>query len=70
MAQSDLYSGYASGTFVPQVHTPLNMHVSNDSVSWTPNTLGNFGTGFEITEYSATEQMDNDISFDTKNPKA
>jgi len=51
VAQSDLYSGYASGTFVPQVHTPLNMHVSNDSASWTPTTLGNFGTGFEITEY-------------------
>ena len=51
VTQSDLYSGYANGTFVPQVHTPLNMHVSNDSVSWTPTVLGNFGTGFEITEY-------------------
>ena len=49
--QSDLYSGYANGTFVPQVHTALNMHVSNDSISWTPTTLGNFGTGFEIAEY-------------------
>jgi hypothetical protein len=51
VAQSDLYSGYASGVFVPQVHTPLNMSVSNDSVSWTPTMLGNYGTGFEITEY-------------------
>jgi len=51
VTQSDLYSGYANGVFVPQVHTPLNMHVSNDSVSWTPTTLGNFGTGFEIAEY-------------------
>jgi hypothetical protein len=51
VTQSDLYSGYANGVFVPQVHTPLNMHVSNDSVSWTPTMLGNFGTGFEIAEY-------------------
>ena len=51
VTQSDLYSGYANGTFVPQVHTALNMHVSNDSISWTPTTLGNFGTGFEIAEY-------------------
>jgi hypothetical protein len=51
VTQSDLYSGYANGVFVPQVYTALNMHVSNDSVSWTPTTLGNFGTGFEIAEY-------------------
>ena len=51
VTQSDLYSGYANGVFVPQVHTALNMHVSNDSISWTPTTLGNFGTGFEIAEY-------------------
>ena len=51
VTQSDLYSGYANGVFVPQVHTALNMHVSNDSISWTPTTLGNYGTGFEIAEY-------------------
>jgi len=51
VTQSDLYSGYTNGTFVSQVHTALNMHVSNDSISWTPTTLGNFGTGFEIAEY-------------------
>jgi len=51
VTQSDLYSGYANGVFVPQVHTTLSMHVSNDSISWTPTTLGNFGTGFEIAEY-------------------
>jgi len=51
VTQSDLYSGYANGVFVPQVYTPLNMHVSNDSLSWTPTMLGNFGTGFEIAEY-------------------
>ena len=51
VTQSDLYSGYANGVFVPQVHTALNMYVSNDSISWIPTTLGNFGTGFEIAEY-------------------
>ncbi len=51
VTQSDLYSGYANGVFVPQVYTALNMHVSNDSISWTPTMLGNFGTGFEIAEY-------------------
>ena len=51
VAQSDLYSGYVSGVFVPQNYTPITMNASNDSVSWTPTTLGKFGTGFEITEY-------------------
>jgi hypothetical protein len=51
VTQSDLYSGYANGVFVPQVYTALNMYVSNDSISWTPTMLGNFGTGFEIAEY-------------------
>lgn len=51
VTQSDLYSGYSNGTFVPQTHTPLSMHVSNDSISWTPTMVGNFGTGFEIAEY-------------------
>ena len=49
--QSDLYSGYANGTFVPQTHTQIPLYVSNDSISWTPTTIGNFGTGFEIVEY-------------------
>lgn len=51
VTQSDLYSGYANGVFIPQVHTQLNMHVSNDSISWTPTMLGNFGSGFQIDEY-------------------
>ena len=51
VTQSDLYSGYANGTFVPQVHTALNMSVSNDSISWTPTMVGNYGTGFQIDEY-------------------
>lgn len=51
ISQSDLYSGYANGVFVSQVYTALNMHVSNDSISWTPTMLGNFSTGFEIAEY-------------------
>jgi hypothetical protein len=51
ITQSDLYSGYSNGTFVSQFHTPLNLSVSNDSISWTPTALGKYGTGFEITEY-------------------
>ena len=51
ISQSDLYSNYTSGTFVSQVHTPLSMFVSNDSISWTPTALGNYGTGFQIDEY-------------------
>lgn len=51
ITQSDLYSGYTNGTFVPQTHTQIPLYVSNDSISWTPTTLGNFGTGFEIAEY-------------------
>ena len=51
VTQSDLYSGYSNGTFVPQTYTQLSMHVSNDSISWTPTMIGNFGTGFEIAEY-------------------
>ena len=51
ITQSDLYSGYANGTFIPQTHTQIPLYVSNDSISWTPTTLGNFGTGFEIAEY-------------------
>jgi hypothetical protein len=46
--QTDLHSGYANGVFVPQVHTPLSMHVDNDSISWVPTTLGTYATGFEI----------------------
>ena len=49
--QTDLFSGYANGIFVPQNYTQLNMYVSNDSISWTPTSLGNYATGFEITEY-------------------
>ncbi len=51
VTQTDLYSGYANGVFVPQVQTALNMHVSNDSINWTPMMVGNYGTGFEINEY-------------------
>lgn len=49
--QSDLYNSYANGTFVPQTFTPLSMLVSNDSISWTPTTLGRYATGFEIADY-------------------
>ena len=48
--QTDIHSGYGNGVFVPQVHTWLNMHVDNDSISWVPQTLGRYATGFEITD--------------------
>ena len=51
ITQSDVYGGYANGTFVQQSFTPLNMNVSNDSISWIPNGLGNYATGFEIADY-------------------
>ena len=51
ISQSDLYMGYANGTFVPQSFTPLSIHVDNDSISWVPNALGKYATGFEIADY-------------------
>ena len=50
ITQSDLYMGYANGTFVQQSFTPLTIHVDDDSISFAPNfvTIGNYGTGFEI----------------------
>src|SRR6056300_959793 len=47
VTQSDLYSSYSNGTFVSQTYTPLNLQVSNDSISWTPSSLGKYATGFE-----------------------
>ena len=51
ISQTDIYSGYANGVFVPQTYTQLSMHVDNDSISWVPSTLGRFATGFEIADY-------------------
>lgn len=48
ITQTDLHSGYANGVFVPQIHTEIPMHVSNDSISWVPSALGRYATGFEI----------------------
>lgn len=48
-----LISYYANGVFVPQTsfNQLSNYSVSNDSISWVPTSLGNYGTGFKITEY-------------------
>lgn len=51
ISQTDLHSGYANGVFVPQNYQQLAMHVDNDSISWTPASLGNYATGFEITDF-------------------
>lgn len=49
--QGDLYSGYANGVFVPQVQSPSNMIVNNDSICFVSSTLGRVGNGFIIDEY-------------------
>ena len=51
ISQGDLYSGYANGVFVPQIFSALPMTVSNDSISWVPNTLGRYATGFVIEDF-------------------
>ena len=48
ITQTDLHMGYANGVFVPQNYTQLPMHVDNDSISWVPNSVGNYSTGFKI----------------------
>ena len=49
--QGELYSGYANGVFVPQVQSPSNMIVNNDSICFVSSTLGRVGNGFIIDEY-------------------
>lgn len=51
ISQTDLHGGYANGVFVPQNYTQLSIHVNNDSISWVPQTLGRYSTGFEIADY-------------------
>jgi hypothetical protein len=51
ISQTDLHSGYANGVFVPQNYSQLSMYVNNDSISWIPQTLGRYSTGFEIADY-------------------
>lgn len=51
ISQTDLHGGYANGVFVPQNYTQLSMHVNNDSISWVPQSLGKYATGFEIADY-------------------
>ena len=52
ISQTELYSGYANGTFIPQVNqSPSNMYVGNDSITFLSSTLGQVGNGFEIAEY-------------------
>lgn len=50
LSQTDLHFGYGNGVFVPQNYTQLSMHVDNDSISWTPQSVGKYSTGFEITD--------------------
>lgn len=50
--QTELYSGYANGVFVPQVsQSPSNMYVGNDSITFLSSNLGRVGNGFQIDDY-------------------
>lgn len=50
--QSELYSGYANGVFVPQIsQSPSNMYVGNDSITFLSSNLGRVGNGFQIDDY-------------------
>ena len=50
--QTQLYSGYANGVFVPQVgQSPSNMYVGNDSITFLSSNLGRVGNGFQIDDY-------------------
>ena len=51
VTQTELYSGYANGVFVPQVQSPSNMYVGNDSITFVSSILGSVGNGFQIDEY-------------------
>lgn len=52
ITQTELYSGYANGVFVPQVNqSPSNMYVGNDSITFVSSNLGQVGNGFQIDEY-------------------
>ena len=46
ITQTELYSGYANGVFVPQVgQSPSNMYVGNDSITFVSSILGPVGNG-------------------------
>lgn len=55
--QTELYSSYSNGVFVPQVQSPSNMHAGNDSITFVSSTLGAVGNGFQIDSYVSGSLM-------------
>ena len=55
--QTELYSSYSNGVFVPQVQSPSNMYVGNDSITFVSSMLGRVGNGFQIDRYVAGSLM-------------
>ena len=53
ISQDDLFGGHANNVFVPQVYNYNNMslHIDNDSISWIPPALGQYGVGIKIEDY-------------------
>lgn len=55
--QTEIYSSYSNGVFVPQVQSPSNMYVDNDSITFVSSTLGAVGNGFQIDRYHSNALM-------------
>lgn len=55
--QTEIYSSYSNGVFVPQVQSPSNMYAGNDSITFVSSTLGSVGNGFQIDRYIAGSLM-------------
>ena len=57
LTQTELYSSYSNGVFVPQVQSPSNMYVGNDSITFLSSSLGSVGNGFQIDSYVSGNLM-------------
>lgn len=57
LTQTELYSSYSNGVFVPQVQSPSNMYVGNDSITFLSSSLGAVGNGFQIDSYVSGNLM-------------
>ena len=55
--QTEMYSSYSNGVFVPQVQSPSNMYVGNDSITFVSSILGPVGNGFQIDRYHSNNLM-------------
>ena len=57
LTQTELYSSYSNGVFVPQVQSPSNMYVGNDSITFLSSSLGSVGNGFQVDSYVSGNLM-------------